>query len=505
MIPWGKPSSLPLASSGWTAFLEKSTIEKTPAIPTGFPARGMEGESWSLLLLILWAAGVIGFLAWSVARHRRLSRLVRRCGQEILSGPAWEELERAKNKMRIRRRVRLMECPGISSPMLMGWFSPRICIPCLDDAETEELYWIFRHELIHLRRGDPWIQILFLWVRCFHWWNPLVYVMLREAAAMGEISCDEAALQEAKTEERKRYGKILVKAASFRTGQTPAFPFFSVRRGLRRRLEALRETQKPKKRSWLACLALAGSLLSGWVWSYPVSAKGEAGERLELYRAQTAENFEPYQALGLAYHQETDELEYQGRRVQVFWDIQPIDKEYQKSWESSITHLVHCVYEDTGSSEGLLLKAERDEGGTVSAISPLNRTEAADYEKYGLSYVSNTSGHYGNTFYLRDYSKEMLPEEFSNIPRKGDFLQRFSTFYGEEGVLLLNGDTCVWRMEYSPGGLLKLDLLSEGSLEQTGYTALGYASLERIQEIQVTRNGETVTLSELFEKERDKR
>lgn len=145
---------------------------------------------WQAVAGGLWLAGVVVFLAYHAIRHRRFLHMVTRWSTEIRDRQALHMLHEVQAKLGIRQQVALQACPGISSPMLLGFVRPTILLPS-DNILSDELPLIFKHELVHLKRRDLWYKALVLVAAAFHWFNPVVYVMARDIALQCELSCDE--------------------------------------------------------------------------------------------------------------------------------------------------------------------------------------------------------------------------------------------------------------------------------------------------------------------------
>lgn len=86
--------------------------------------------------------------------------------------------------------------------MLTGYFRPEIILPHTGYTD-EELSFILRHELLHLKRNDILYQFITLIFISLHWFNPFVYLMARAIEIDGETSCDEKRLREKRM--RKEY------------------------------------------------------------------------------------------------------------------------------------------------------------------------------------------------------------------------------------------------------------------------------------------------------------
>lgn len=185
------------------------------AEPIKIIANGINKNSFVSLwfvIAIIWVIGMIGLIAYNVYRHWYFLKMVNRWSEEITKQGMLNVLNNLRIEMKIKSHVMLKTCPVIASPMIIGFFNPIILLPSTETA-TDELTFILRHELIHLKRNDLWYKVLVLLVTAVHWFNPVVYIMAKAIAVQCEISCDELLVQETSFEHRKQYSEILIGVA----------------------------------------------------------------------------------------------------------------------------------------------------------------------------------------------------------------------------------------------------------------------------------------------------
>lgn len=101
------------------------------------------------------------------------------------------------------------------SPVLMGVFRPKIIFPPGLDPESPEGKMVLAHESIHRQRLDNLWRVMAVGIACIHWFNPLVWVMLKAFFTDMELSCDEAVVLKGRygAEERKAYASALLRFA----------------------------------------------------------------------------------------------------------------------------------------------------------------------------------------------------------------------------------------------------------------------------------------------------
>ena len=88
-------------------------------------------------------------------------------------------LSDCEEKLNIKTRVELSYNSLIASPIMIGFFRPRIVLP-VHELEDKELSYIFVHELTHYKQRDMFYKWLIQVVVCAHWFNPFVYLLERK-------------------------------------------------------------------------------------------------------------------------------------------------------------------------------------------------------------------------------------------------------------------------------------------------------------------------------------
>lgn len=118
------------------------------------------------------------------------------------------ELSKAKHY-----RDNLFVSDMVLSPVLVNVIRPRIIIPPGFDAESAEGQMVLAHEEVHRRRLDNLWRAAAIVIACVHWFNPLVWVMLRAFFTDMEKSCDEAVIRRYSQAERNTYAAALLRFA----------------------------------------------------------------------------------------------------------------------------------------------------------------------------------------------------------------------------------------------------------------------------------------------------
>ncbi len=239
------------------AFLPGSPAGVDMLTPQPLPTAGID---WGTVLeraAVLWLWVAVSLVLWNVWRLLRCRRLIEQAGNKVnsrLQQIAEEEARLAG----IGGEIRLLASPLAQSPMLVGFFRPTILLP-LEHLPDSDARFILAHELTHFRRKDLWKKLLFLMVRCAHWFNPIVYLLNRDFSRWLETSCDEQVVSSLDRDQRKEYGRLLIDyaPASRYAGPKLYVSFASCRYKLKRRISIMLNSNK-KTRSLLGpALAVA--------------------------------------------------------------------------------------------------------------------------------------------------------------------------------------------------------------------------------------------------------
>lgn len=239
------------------------------------------------LILLLWAAGaliVAARLAIGLCTLHRWTRLA-----EPVTDPIWlDALERARASCGASDRLRLLVADRAPGPLGWGFRNPVILIDVDTHVEREDADAILMHEVAHVARGDWPALMATRVVTALFWFNPLVWVLAREAVQQAEEAADAHA---AHVVEPTRYAETLLNWAQIGRGIAVPANSIAPARGLTRRVQAVLEP-KLRERSAGSMSAVMAMIVCAGI-AAPVSA-------LELVEAARPERAsQPRNAMAL--------------------------------------------------------------------------------------------------------------------------------------------------------------------------------------------------------------
>ncbi|WP_339164265.1 M56 family metallopeptidase [Siminovitchia sp. FSL W7-1587] len=202
---------------------------------------------WSVLLSGLWLVGVVVFIIIHVIRHGHFLKMVKRWSMKVEDLQVLNLLHDVQKKLRIKQQVELQICPGISSPMLIGFIRPTILLPT-GNIPPDELPLILKHELIHFKRRDIWFRALVFLATALHWFNPFVYLIAREVSIQCEIACDEEVVKNTNVDGRQKYVETIIGVIRKQSKVRSTFStnFYSGKQGMKHRVFSIMDVRNKK-------------------------------------------------------------------------------------------------------------------------------------------------------------------------------------------------------------------------------------------------------------------
>ena len=213
------------------------------------------------ILFYGYLAGTAAFLLCQGVSYVRFRRTVRRWRSGVTRGDYRALLQDTARSLNVTA-PEMFVCEAISTPAVTGLFRPTLLLPH-EGYDLNELRYILRHELCHLKRRDMLLKLVLLAANAMHWFNPVVYLMLRQADEDIELACDSAATDGLELPERAAYSRTLLAAVQSSVRALPATTCFggTVER-LKRRITNVLGAQK-KRGLGVVALVLALTLTAG--------------------------------------------------------------------------------------------------------------------------------------------------------------------------------------------------------------------------------------------------
>lgn len=213
------------------------------------------------LLFYGYLAGAAAFLLYLGVSYALFRRTVRRWKRDVSRADYAFLLCDTARELGVKE-PQMLVCEAITTSAVTGFFRPTLLLPH-ERYDLNDLRYILRHELCHLKRRDMLLKFVLLLANTMHWFDPMVYLMLRQADEDIELACDSAATDGLERAERAAYSRTLLAAVQSNVRALPATTCFgSTVERLKRRITNVLGAQK-KRGLGIVALVLALTLTAG--------------------------------------------------------------------------------------------------------------------------------------------------------------------------------------------------------------------------------------------------
>ncbi|MBE6878749.1 MAG: M56 family metallopeptidase [Ruminococcaceae bacterium] len=122
-------------------------------------------------------------------------------------------VEQIRRDFSVRESVKVFVSPNVLSPIVIGFFKPRIILPKSENLEEKDLKYAIAHEMVHAKRYDQIVRFLHFVCLALHWYNPFVWWSFYLFNEDIETSCDQQVLSVYGMEHKRHYACVLVEYA----------------------------------------------------------------------------------------------------------------------------------------------------------------------------------------------------------------------------------------------------------------------------------------------------
>jgi beta-lactamase regulating signal transducer with metallopeptidase domain len=192
-----------LTSSGAAAPVRPYPVAKTLTTATPNAAAGssfgflrlspsLDALPW---LVEAWLLGVAFFSLRSAGGFLLLER-ERRKQSDTVSPRMLAICQTLQRRLGLDRTIRYCECKWLQAPAVIGWFRPIVLLPvtALTGLSEEQLQSIIVHELAHIQRLDPFVNVFQISVETLLFYHPAVWWLNKRIRAEREHCCDDVAV-----------------------------------------------------------------------------------------------------------------------------------------------------------------------------------------------------------------------------------------------------------------------------------------------------------------------
>ena len=290
------------------------------------------------ILAWLWLISAMLLILLNIARYISLNVKIRKNGEIISLSEIGEYTNRKIN-------VRVWE--SIASPFMTGVIKPTLILPKAKLSD-EQLHNILCHEMTHFKRRDILYKCFAEFVKCVHWFNPVIWYVTRQIATECEISCDIAVTKNMSDSEEMSYINTILSLLP--TGKSKQLPLTtqmaSSKKILKRRFIMIKNKKTTSRFMSVMSAVIAIVMLSTTVFAsgvlsdlttddYTIEILNN-GEKIELTNKPFIENGEVYVPLRELFENHLD-VDTSRDETYIKWDNGKIEvaREYD-SYEPKV-------------------------------------------------------------------------------------------------------------------------------------------------------------------------
>jgi len=238
-----------------------------PAEPEKPAETGAEAKfflSLAELLSYVWMGGIVFLLGGTVISYLCLRRKVR---------------------ISVERTAGVFVCDGIDTPFILGFLSPKICLPSTLGGEEKE--YALAHERAHLKNRDHWWKVIGYALLLVYWVNPLVWVGYVLFCKDLEIACDERVVADKDISYRRAYAMALL-SCSVSGRRIAAYPLAFGEVSVKERIKSVLRYRKPAVWITVVGVVLCGIVLVCFLTDPEGSSKDS--DSVTMIQVMTPEN-----------------------------------------------------------------------------------------------------------------------------------------------------------------------------------------------------------------------
>lgn len=187
-------AAAPASSPAWVemppTFTNPVAVKASPGFARFAPS--LDAIAW---LVEAWLFGVACFSLRSAGGFLFLER-ERRQQSTTASDRVLAICQTLQRQLGLDRTIRYCECQWLQAPAVIGWFRPIVLLPvtALTGLNQEQLQSVIAHELAHIQRLDPFVNVFQISVETLLFYHPAVWWLNQRIRAEREHCCDDVAV-----------------------------------------------------------------------------------------------------------------------------------------------------------------------------------------------------------------------------------------------------------------------------------------------------------------------
>ncbi len=164
--------------------------------------------SYSFLRIIgyIWFIGFVLCFGKDIYNHIKFKRFILSNAKLVDDDRIINYMLFEKTHALLKKKIEVYSSSVISTPLA---FSNKIILP-MQDYTNEELELIFRHEIVHICRGDYYVKVYISFIQSVCFFLPFMKKLYRNCLNDIELSCDETVLLNADHKTKYLYASLIL-------------------------------------------------------------------------------------------------------------------------------------------------------------------------------------------------------------------------------------------------------------------------------------------------------
>ena len=187
------PVATPWKAAGGNSVDARLPLHRAPAlVRTAFDRSASDDLPW---LVEAWLIGVAFFSLRTAGGFLLLER-ERRKQSAAVGDRLLATCQALQRRLGLDRAIRYVECRWLQAPAVIGWFRPVVLLPitALTGLSEDQLQAVIAHELAHIKRLDPFVNVFQVGVETLLFYHPAVWWLNQRIRAEREHCCDDMAV-----------------------------------------------------------------------------------------------------------------------------------------------------------------------------------------------------------------------------------------------------------------------------------------------------------------------
>ncbi len=167
-----------------------------------------------IILACIWISGILVMVLFFIKGAIKLCHL-KQSAMPLQNQEVYKLYLACLKEAGIKRKIPVFSTAFLKSPVLSGFIRPQIYLPIhlISEYNPSDMRFMLLHELQHYKHKDLLFNAIINIAGIIYWFNPLVWLAIKEIRTDREIACDTSVLQMLNKDDYLNYGNTLINLA----------------------------------------------------------------------------------------------------------------------------------------------------------------------------------------------------------------------------------------------------------------------------------------------------